>query len=292
MPKEASAADAGKATNRKAAWADGGYGVEKIGLLAGVGKLPVEFAAAAGRLGFAVHAVALLDEVDGALEGCVAEYTKISVGQLDAVIAFLKERDIAKVTMIGKVTKELLLGGKLALDARGQKLLFSLPDHSDDTILLAIVREFAAEGVQVVDQTALIRSLMVAEGVHTKRVPTEAERADMEFGFKMAKAIGGLDIGQTVVVKDLAVLAVEAVEGTDACILRGGVLAADAVVAKVAKPKQDVRFDMPTVGTKTLESMIAAGAKALVMEAGKTLLVEREKVVALAEQNGITIAAM
>lgn len=267
-------------------------GVEKIGLLAGVGKLPVEFAAAAGRLGFAVHAVALLDEVDEALQGCVQEYAKISVGQLDAVIGFLQERGIGKVTMIGKVTKELLLGGQLALDERGRKLLFSLPDHSDDTIMLAIVREFAQAGIKVVDQTMLIRSLMVEEGVHTRRAPSEAEKADMEFGFKMAKAIGGLDIGQTVVIKDLAVLAVEAVEGTDACILRGGALAADAVVAKVAKPKQDVRFDMPTVGTKTIESMIAAGAKALVMEAGKTLLVERKKVIALADQNGITIEAL
>lgn len=267
--------------------------MEKIGLLAGIGRLPVEFAQAAKKMGFEVFSVALVDGVETDLAENVVKLESISVGQLDAILQFLKQHDITKVTMIGKVTKELMFGGKVEIDERVKKLIASLPDHSDDTLMLAFVRELAMEHITVFDQTALIRSLMVKEGTLTNREPSASEKADMEFGFKMAKAIGGLDIGQTVVVKDLAVIAVEAIEGTDECILRGGKLGCgDVVVAKVAKPKQDVRFDVPAVGVKTIESMCAIGAKALVMEAGKTILVEKAKVLEIANENGITIVAL
>lgn len=267
--------------------------MEKFGLLAGIGRLPVEFACAARGMGFGVFAVGLVEEVEPDLAENVEKFSQISVGQLDKIIGFLKENDIKKVTMIGKITKELMFNGQIVLDDRIKKIIGSLPDNSDDTLMLAFVRELAIEGITVFDQTSLIRSLLVKEGILSEREPSDKERADMEFGFKMAKAIGGLDIGQTVVVKDAAVMAVEAIEGTDACIRRGGKLACgDAIVVKVAKPKQDVRFDMPTVGVQTIQSMIAVGAKALAMEAGKTLLVEKAKVVALANENGITIVAM
>ena len=144
---------------------------------------------------------------------------------------------------------------------------------------------------QVMDQTLLIQPLLPPPGVLTQRMPTEAEVADMDFGFAMAKEIGRLDIGQTVVVKDRALMAVEAIEGTDACILRGGTLGKGVIVAKTAKPAQDNRFDMPSIGTKTMESMIAAGATGLVIEAGRTLLVEKEKTLALADAHNITIVA-
>ena len=154
----------------------------------------------------------------------------------------------------------------------------------------AIVQELESEGMEVMDQTVLIKPLLPKPGVLTKRKPTEKELADMEFGFKMAKAIGGLDIGQTGVVKNQAVMAVEAIEGTDACILRGGYLGKGGViVAKTAKPAQDQRFDIPGFGTKTMESMITAGATGIVIEAGNTLIVEREKTVALADKHNITI---
>ena len=157
----------------------------------------------------------------------------------------------------------------------------------------ALVAAVESTGATVVDQTALIRPLMPEKGTLTKREPTDDEKRDMEFGFRMAKEIGRLDVGQTVVVKDLAVMALEAIEGTDACIRRGGQLArGGAVVAKVAKPQQDKRFDVPAVGRTTIESMIEAGAKALVIEAGQTLLVEKAQVLQLAEANGITIVAM
>lgn len=267
--------------------------MEKVGLLAGVGRLPVEFARAAKGMGFGVFAVALVDTVEKDLADHAEKIEQINVGQLDEIFKFLKQNEITRVTMLGKVTKELMFNGKVELDDRMKKILAALPDNNDDTLMLAFVRELSIEGITVFDQTALIRSLIVKEGLLTKREPTVDEKADMEYGFKMAKAIGGLDIGQTVVVKNLAVMAVEAIEGTDECILRGGKLGREnVVVAKVAKPKQDVRFDIPAVGVKTIESMCAVGAKALVLEAGKTILVEKAKVLEIANENGITIVAL
>ena len=267
--------------------------MNKVGLLAGIGRLPVEFARAARGMGFSVIAVAIVPEVEPELEQAADKLFSISIGELDRVIATLKSEGVNQVTMLGKVTKELMFSGSVQLDDRIKKMFASLPDNSDDTIMLAFVRELAADGIQVFDQTALIRSLMPAAGVLTSRLPTEAEQADMEFGFKMAKAIGGLDIGQTVVVKNLAVIAVEAIEGTDACIRRSGQLSRGAAtIAKVAKPEQDLRFDVPAIGLNTIQAMCEAGATAMVIEAGKTLLVEREKVIKMANDNGITIVAM
>ena len=266
--------------------------MEKLGILAGVGKLPVECARAAQQLGYEVYAVALLPDTDPAIAEFAADYQQISVAQLGAILDYLKSKDLHLVTMIGKVTKELLFNGAVVPDAKMLELIMSLPSRSDDVIMMAFVRELAKAGMEAFDQTALIRKLMPHRGTITKREPTEDEKADMEFGMRIAKELGRLDIGQTVVVKSRAVMALEAIEGTDACILRGGELAkGGAVVAKTAKPNQDNRFDVPTVGYRTIETMVKAGATALAIEANKTLLVEREKMVALAEENGITIVA-
>jgi DUF1009 family protein len=266
--------------------------MKRIGLLAGVGRLPVEFARAASGMGFTVIAVGVVPGVDPELAQAATKFYSISVGELGRILSTLKEERVGEVTMLGKVTKELMFSGGVQLDDRIRRLLAGLADQSDDTIMLAFVRELAVEGVGVLDQTAMIRALMPQPGILTRRQPTAAEEADMEFGFKMAKEIGGLDIGQTVVVKNRAVLAVEAIEGTDACIRRGGELGrGGVVVAKVAKPQQDLRFDVPSVGPDTLQMMIASGAGALVIEAGKTLLVDRAKVLALADENNITIVA-
>ena len=209
------------------------------------------------------------------------------------ILSYLKKKQVDKVTMIGKVTKELLYAHKAMPDFKTMQILMSLPDRKDDTVMQALVEAVESTGATVVDQTALIRPLMPEKGTLTKREPTDDEKRDMEFGFQMAKEIGRLDVGQTVVVKNLAVMALEAIEGTDACIRRGGQLArGGAVVAKVAKPQQDKRFDVPAVGRTTIESMIEAGAKALVIEAGQTLLVEKTQVLQLADANGITIVAM
>lgn len=267
--------------------------MERIGLLAGAGKLPAMFANAAIELGYEVYAVALLDETDETLKDVATNYKKISIGQLDALIRHLKENDVVSVTMLGKVTKELLFNNKVQPDAAMTRLIMTLPNRNDDTVMLAFINELQNAGMKAMDQTELIKKLMPPKGSITKSEPTESEKADIEFGFKVAKELGRLDIGQTVVVKNLAVMALEAIEGTDACILRGGELAkGGAVVVKVAKPKQDNRFDVPTVGLKTIESMIKSRAKVLAVEAGETLLVEKEKVAHLAEANGITITAV
>lgn len=270
-----------------------GISVNTIGLIAGVGRLPVEFARAARGMGFAVVAIAVAPGVDSELARTAGKYYTVGLGELDRLLAILKQEAVSAITMLGKVTKEHLFSGAAQPDARMRQLLAGLPDLNDDTVMLALVREFAGAGIGVLDQTQLIRPLLPAAGVLTKRGPTPAEQADMEYGLAMARQIGGLDIGQTVVVKNRAVLAVEAIEGTDACIRRGGQLGrGGAVVAKAAKPNQDLRFDVPSVGPDTLQAMIETGAVALVIEAGKTLVVDKQQVVALADHNGIAISAL
>lgn len=206
---------------------------------------------------------------------------------------YLKSKDLHQIMMIGKVTKELLFNGAIQPDAKMLELIMSLPDRSDDTIMMMFVRELAKAGITVFDQTLLIRRLMPHRGTITNREPTEDERRDMEFGFMIAKELGRLDVGQTVVVKNRAVMALEAIEGTDECILRGGKLAnGGAVVTKVSKPNQDNRFDVPTVGRRTVEIMAQVGAVALAIEADKTLLVDRENTVKFADDHGIAIVAL
>ena len=267
--------------------------MEKLGILAGAGLLPVECARAAQQLGYEVYSVGLLADSDPQIAQFSKEHQFISVAQLDAILNYLKTNQIQKVTMIGKVTKELLFNGAVQPDARMVQLIMSLPDRKDDTIMMAFVRELAKAGIQAFDQTALIRKLMPRRGTITQREPTDLERKDMEFGFRIAKELGRLDIGQTVVVKNRAVMALEAIEGTDACIERGGKLArGGAVVTKVSKPQQDNRFDVPAVGYRTVEVMVQVGATALAIEAGKTLLVDRKQMISLADAKGITIVAM
>ena len=198
------------------------------------------------------------------------DYVRAEQARIDAELDAQKDAEFAKY--------ETVLTDNVEFEALKEK-------KADMT-----VKEIESEGIIVMDQTELIKPLLPKPGVLTKRQPTPEELADMEFGFKMAKAIGGLDIGQTVVVKNRAVMAVEAIEGTDACILRGGFLGKGGViVAKTAKPSQDQRFDIPGFGTKTMESMIHAGATGIVIEAGNTLVVDREKTIAMADAHNITI---
>ena len=267
--------------------------MEKLGLLAGVGKLPVGCARAASQSGYEVHAVALLDQTDPAVAEFAVDFKHISIAHVQAILDYLKDNDIHLVTMIGKVTKELLFNGKVLPDVKFLELILSLPDLKDDTVMMMFVRELEKIGCKTFDQTALIRQLMPSKGNIAHREPTADEMLDMEFGFKIAKEIGRLDIGQTVVVKNRAVMAIEAIEGTDECILRGGRLAnGGAIVIKVSKPQQDNRFDVPTVGLQTIERMIEAGATALAIEADQTLLVERDRVIELADKNNIAVTAI
>ena len=266
--------------------------METLGLLSGIGHLPVDVAQSAKAMGYRVVAIGVVPGVDPGLSASVDAYYDIHIGKLGKIINTLKKNQVTKVTMIGKVTKEILYSeGAIIPDFRAIKLLTSLPDRKDDTIMNAIVKELEEEKMAVMDQTLLIQPLLPAPGVLSKRKPTADELEDIEFGFQVAKEIGRLDIGQTVVVKNKAVMAVEAIEGTDACILRAGTLGKGVVVAKTAKPAQDNRFDMPSVGVRTIESMITAGAAGIVMEAGRTLLVDRERTLALADEHNMFVVA-
>ena len=266
--------------------------MQKLGILAGVGKLPVECAKAAKNLGYEVYSIALLPDTDSEIQQYSSKFESISVANLEKLLQYLEQNEIKLVTMIGKVTKELLFKAGIQPDQRAMQLIMSLTTLNDDAIMLAFIEELKKIGIETFDQTSLIKMLMPAAGVLTKRAPDPREEQDIEFGFQIAKELGRLDIGQTVVIKNRAVMALEAIEGTDACIKRGGDLSGGgAVVVKVAKPQQDSRFDVPTVGAKTIEVMNAAGASTLAIEADKTLLVEREKVLQLAESCNLAIVA-
>ena len=264
--------------------------METLGLLSGIGHLPVDVAQSAKAMGYRVVAIGVVPGVDPGLSASVDAYYDIHIGKLGKIINTLKKNQVTKVTMIGKVTKEILYSeGAIIPDFRAIKLLTSLPDRKDDTIMNAIVKELEEEKMEVMDQTLLIQPLLPAPGVLSKRKPTAEELEDIEFGFQVAKEIGRLDIGQTVVVKNKAVMAVEAIEGTDACILRGGTLGKGVIVAKTAKPAQDNRFDIPCVGVQTIAAMIEAEASVLVMQAEKTLFVDQTSVLKLANEHNICI---
>ena len=263
-----------------------------LGILAGIGHLPVDLVKGAKAAGYQTIVVGVVPGLDEELAKIADVFYTTNIGKLGKILDILKKHNVKNVTMIGKVTKEILYSeGAIIPDWQAIKLLSSLPDRHDDTIMHALVEKIRSQGIEVIDQTLFLKELMPQAGILSKRQPTAEEMQDMEYGFAMAKKIGGLDIGQTVVVKNKAIMAVEAIEGTDKCILRGGTLGKAVIVAKTAKPTQDNRFDMPSVGVKTIESMIAAGAVGIVIEAGNTLLVDRQEVLALANLHNITVVA-
>lgn len=261
-----------------------------LGLIAGMGELPKLVAEEAKEKGYRVFAVALEPLADKNLASHVDEIKWVSVGKLGEIIDSLKKNKAKEAVMAGKVPKSLLYKSRIIPDMRAVKLLFSLKNKSDDSILLAIAKELQKDGITLLNTTDFSAGLMTPEGLLTEENLTDSEWKDVEFGWKIAKEMGRLDIGQTVVVKDQAVMAIEAIEGTDEAILRGGKLAVEgAVVVKVAKPKQDMRFDVPVVGMKTLKSMIEIHARVLAVEAGKSILLHRKKMIKEADEAGISI---
>jgi UDP-2,3-diacylglucosamine hydrolase len=271
--------------------ADNGYReVKKIGLIAGMGELPIAIADQAKAQGYTVIAMALEPLAEKILASHVDEIKWINVGKFGKLIDSLKKYGLKEVIMAGKVSKTLLYKSKITPDLRAVKLLFSLKDRKDDSILLAIAQELADEGIELLDITLFSTGLLMPEGVLTKNKPSEDERKDIEFGWRIAKEIGRLDIGQTVVVKNQAVMAVEAIEGTDEAIKRGGKLAGKgAVVIKVSKPNQDMRFDVPTIGLQTLTAMQEVNARVLCVEAEKSLILNKDKLLEEAKISGISL---
>ena len=262
----------------------------RLGLLAGNGELPLAVAEEARAKGYEVVAVGLEPLADKTLSSVVDEIEWINVGKLGDIIDFLKKANVKEAVMAGKVPKSLLYKSKVMPDLRAIKLLFSLKDRSDDSILIAIAKELKKEGINLLNTTDFTSTLLTPEGVLTKEGPSENEWKDIAFGWKIAKEIGRLDIGQTVVIRNQAVMAVEAIEGTDEAIRRGGALAGGgAVVIKVSKPHQDMRFDVPVVGLETLRSMRDAQARVLAVESQKSIMLRKDKLVKEAEDAGIVI---
>lgn len=265
---------------------------EKIGLIAGNGIFPLEFARAAKRKGLSVVAVAHEGETLPELEQLVDTIFWIKVGQLGKLIKTFKDQHVTDVLMAGGIKKTRLFGGGVP-DLRGMALLARMIHKKDDSLLRAVADELEAEGITVRESTLYLDNLLAAPGVLSKRKPTRDESLDIEFGWQIATEVGRLDIGQTVVVKDQAVLAVEAIEGTDEAIRRGGRLCREGgVVIKICKPQQDLRFDLPAIGAQTIRSMAEVKARCLAIEAGRTIILERELLIREADQAGIAIEAV
>lgn len=265
---------------------------EWIGLIAGNGRFPLLFAENARRLGYRVSAVALSGEADPSLERVVDRMHWVALGQLGRLIKAFKHDGVRQAVMIGGVKKTHLFSN-IRPDLRSLALLRRVTVRKDDALLRAIAAELEDEGIRVRESTFGLDGLLVEEGTLTKRAPTRKEWRDIEFGWEMAEAVGRLDIGQCVVVKDRVVVAVEAVEGSDEAIRRGGKLArSGAVVVKRFKPQQDRRFDLPAVGPGTIRAMAESGAAVLAIEAGKAVFLDREDAIHAADQAGIAIVGL
>ena len=276
---------------------------ETIGILAGWGRFPVAVAEAIRRNGGRTAVLAVRGHVSEQLQDVADDFEEVGVAELGGAIAAFRRFGCTRATMAGKVhkTKIFAHGGWLhhLPDWTGLKTFWPhfisrRRDNRDDSLLGAIAHAFDGRGVAICPATDFAPELLAEEGVLAGRPLSPRQRADVAFGWRLAKELGRLDIGQTVVVKNRAPLALEAIEGTDECIRRAGrlCLAGGMTVVKVAKPCQDLRFDMPTIGIGTLESLRAAGARVLAIEAGRTILVDREQVAEVATRAGITIASL
>lgn len=263
-----------------------------VGLIAGGGTFPLRVADAARKMGCRVYAVAHQGETDPSLGKIVDRITWIRLGQLGHLIKALKRDGATTAVMAGTITKKRMFEN-IRPDVRGLALATKLAIFHDDDILRAVTAELASEGIEVISPTHFLPELIASAGLLTKRKPTRAERDDIFFGWTIAKELGRLDIGQCVVVRDKTVLAMEAIEGTDETIRRGGLLAREkAVVVKVCKPKQDKRFDLPTVGTDTVRVMAEVKASVLAIEAGKTLVFDMTEMVKEADRLGMVVTAL
>ena len=260
-----------------------------IGLIAGSGAFPLRFVEGAQRHNRPVVAVCFADEAAPELADMVEKSLWLKVGELGRLIDFFSEAGVSEVAMAGGVNRIRLFGG-VKLDARGAALLLRLRSTKDDVVMRGVAEELAKEGIEVVSSVLFLRDCLVSDGVLTKSLPTAEEWSDIQVGKAALAAMSSQDIGQLVVVREGLIVAVEAVEGSDAAILRGGSLGGNgSVVVKFAKSTQDMRFDVPTVGARTIETMIKAGARVLALESGRCLMMDREEMIALADRHKISV---
>jgi DUF1009 family protein len=270
--------------------------VTRFGLIAGNGNFPFLVIEGARKAGAELAVAAIKEETDPqierAAEGVGGRVQWIGIGQLGRMIRFFKREGVAKAIMAGQVKHVQIFSGAIP-DVRMLKVLVSLPRRNTDALIGAVAEELAREGIELIDSTYFLQDQLPREGTLTKRGPDSRERGDIEYGLEVAREIARLDLGQTIVVRSRACVAVEAMEGTDETIRRAGSLARGRLtVVKVAKPSQDMRFDVPCVGIPTIESMIEAGATCLCLTASKTLMFDPVEMLALADKQRITVVAV
>lgn len=279
-----------------------GLAGETIGILAGWGRFPLAVAEAIRRRGGRTAILAIRDHADCALEPLADIHGHVGVAELGRAVDFFRRHGVRRATMAGKIHKTKIFGKRAwirhlpdwtGLTTFWPHFVSRRRDNRDDSLLGAISAAFDAAGVAICPATDFAPELLAMGGMLAGPPLTSRQQADVAFGWRLAKELGRLDIGQTVVVKNRAPLALEAIEGTDECIRRAGRLCPSGamVVVKVAKPRQDLRFDMPTIGVGTLDSIAAAGATVLAIEAGRTILVDAAAVVATAARQGITLVS-
>jgi DUF1009 family protein len=275
----------------------------KIGLLAGWGRYPLVVARALANQGYQTYCLGVKGHADPALAELCTDFAWIGLARLGQAADWYRSHGVRDLTMAGKIHKQVLFEPwawlTLLPDFRTLRRFYrhfftTTRDNKDDTLLLAVVAEFASAGLTFGPATDYAPDLLVKVAQLTTRGPSPKTQKDIEFGWRLAKELGRLDVGQSVCVRRQAAVAVEAMEGTDACIARAGQLCRGGkfTVVKVAKPKQDLRFDMPTVGVRTLETMVAAGADCLAIEGGRTILLDEEEVLRFANQKRITIVGL
>ncbi len=266
--------------------------MKKIGLIAGGGRFPIMFSKKARARGYTVYAAAYINDAEPELKHHVDAIEWIHIGQIKRILKFFRSFGITETVLMGTIKKPNLYKG-FKPDTKAISLLAGMRGTHDDAIIKAFSSLLEKEGIQVRASTFLLPEILADKGCWTKRKPARSEKPDIQYGWELAKAIGKLDIGQCIVISKGSVLAVEAIDGTDATIRRGGGLCnGKAIVVKVSKPNQDLRFDIPAVGVDTIRTMDSAGATVLAIEAGKAVVFEKEEMVALADSCGITIVAL
>jgi hypothetical protein len=266
--------------------------MRKIGLIAGNGKFPLIFAREARRQGVALVVVAHRGETAPEIERASDDIRWVRVGELGAIIDTFRRAGITEAVMAGGIQRARLWSS-FRPDLRGIAFLARMLRRDDDGLLRGVAEELERDGIRVVESTLFLEELIPAAGILTRRSPTAREREDMALGFRVVKEVGRLGIGQSVAVKDLVVLTVEAVEGTDAMIRRAGALVQGGfVVVKASKPEQDLRFDVPAVGMETVRVLGESGGAVLAVEAGKTVLLERDEMLREADAKGIAVVAL
>lgn len=266
--------------------------MQKLGIIAGSGYLPVCMAKEAKKEGRIPIVVSITENAHPELSKVAEEFSQYSPFQIGKITGLLSDAGVREIALIGKVCKSILFN-PLRFGLKALKILAKAKTKSDHSILDAVVEELESDGFKVIDQRKYLTSLLCKPGALTRRHPKKSEMQDVEYGISLARSIAELDIGQTVVVKDLMPLAIEAIEGSDEAIRRGGKLGGKgAVVAKVARPGHDFRFDVPTVGPKTIDVMAEVGAKVLAIEAERAFVVNLESVQEKSSQHRISVIAV